>query len=405
MKAVFGDAVVVEVDGLDGVRSVRGMAPGPAGAATMDVGEGVSLSVDFADPSVLCAIELEPEAGDAVLPVLLGAGRAAQASTATAGGVALRVEGGVRASARMTSLPDERPAHELAVVTSLVSLAADPRRVPLARVANAAEVLAALANGVRGLADVAAIRRRMEHVMADASAVAHDDATWLATHDRTLARRLADLLERVHGERADAELVSVLRASRGSSRSRRGSSSSTVASRSVGADGGAATGSVTSSAPYVEQRPGRVSATLSDGRGKWLRVADSSTMVLHAVVPFVECGSEWRADAVVAPDLPPERVLSAVTVDPVPAGVTTLGRMRQAIALGRRAVEQAQTGQMERAVECWRECEEAWRALGDEARAARAADYAARRARPGRPTSLGERINISVGRQVPESDT
>lgn len=380
MRGVFRDPVVVEVDGSDGVRSVRGMAPGPAGAATMEVAEGVTVSVDFADPSVLCSIEVDGSARADALPVLLGGGRASQAIAASAGGAVVRVEGTARGGTGMTSLPTEQPAHELAIVTSMVSLAEDPLRVPLARVANAAEVLAAIGNGVRGLVDARVIRRRMEHVVADEGAVAHGDAAWLAEHERGLARRLADLLERVGVGGSESELVRILRATGGKRRSRRDTSHA---------------------APIVEQHPGSVSATMTDGRGAWLRVADSSTMVLHALVPFVEEGTLWRADAVVAPDLPPEHVVVVITRDPAPTAATSLAGMRRAIALGRRAVEQAQVGRVDRAGEYWRECEQAWRALGDEARAARAADYAARRARPGRPRSLGERINTSIGREVP----
>ena len=378
MKGAFDDALVVDIAD-DGVRSVRGMAPGPAGAATIEVGDGVLLSVDFADPSVLCEVELAPDADAEVMDALVGAKRAAAVRGVDAPGRAVRIEGRRPQGAMLASLPVVAPARDLAVVTSLVSLAEDPRRVPLARVANAAEVLVALDKGVRGMANGAAVARRMARVLADAGAVAHDDATWLASNDRTLARRLADLLERVGDDRVDVDLVGLLR----SPRSPSGSSRSKVASGGV--------------APFVEQRPGRVTATMPNGRGAWLRVADSSTMVLHALVPFVEAGTAWRADAVVAPDLAPERVLVAVTHDPLPTAATAVDRVRRAITLGRRAVEQAQVRQFDRAAECWRACAAAWRELGDEARAARAADYAAGRTRPGRPTSLGERINNSIG--------
>jgi hypothetical protein len=381
MKGAFGDALVVDIAD-DGVRSVRGMAPGPAGAATIEVGDGVLLSVDFADPSVLCEVELAPDADAEVMDALIGAKRAATVRGVDAPGRPVRIEGHPANDARFSSLPTEAPASELAAVTSLASLAEDPRRAPLARVANAAEVLVALDNGVRGLANGASVARRMERVLVDAATVAHGDASWLSSHHRTLARRLADLLERVGGDRIDVELVSLLRSSRRSS-------TAPLSNHLPGVV-----------APFVEQRPGRVTATMPNGRGAWLRVADSSTMVLHALVPFVQSGSVWRADAVVAPDLPPERVLVAVTHDPVPAAANAADKVRWAIALGRRAVEQAQVRQLDRSAECWRACEAAWRELGDEARAARADDYAERRTRPGRPTSLGERINNSLGAEV-----
>lgn len=408
MKPVFDDDVVVDV-GDDGVRSVRGMAPGPAGAASIDLADGVSLAVDFADPSVLCTIELEPAHADVRLDHLIGASRSKQALATEPQGRVVRLEGR-RARHMLTSLPEERPAHELGVVASLASLADDPRRSPVARVASAAEVIESIADGVRGVADRAALLHRMTQVLLDQSAVGHGDAAALATNAPDLAQRLATLLDRLAatGIEVDTGLIGVLRS---------------TSDRVVGQSSPAAA--------TVEQLPGLVRVTIADGIGKWLRIADSSTMVLHAVVPFtaslddnaegrattrsgIDAGDAgtsggrvvdaslgwsgaWVAEAVVAPDLPPERVVVEITDDPAPVASSTLGRVQQAVALGRRAVEQAQAGHVERATSGWRDCAAAWRALGDETRAARADDYAARRARPGRPASLGERINTSFG--------
>jgi hypothetical protein len=113
--------------------------------------------------------------------------------------------------------------------------------------------------------------------------------------------------------------------------------------------------------------------------GVWARVLRRADGLLLALAPFRAAGP-GRADArarLLVPDEASDGLLVDLTVDPgSPAPSADLLGFGAALAAGRRAARAQRLGQRGTAIAGWRECAQAWSAVGDDRRAAMAAEYA-----------------------------
>jgi hypothetical protein len=111
----------------------------------------------------------------------------------------------------------------------------------------------------------------------------------------------------------------------------------------------------------------------------WVRVVRRADGLLLALAPLRAAGPDG-ADArarLLVPGEESDELLVDLTVDPgAPAPSAARLGLEIALTAGRRAARAQRLGQRGTAIAGWRDCAQAWSAVGDDRRAAMAAEYA-----------------------------
>lgn len=372
MSGVFPEPLVVHSHD-DGEHLLVSFTAGPSGVAELRAGDGVWVSVDFADPATLASVRVEVGADPVVLGELIGDERAAAVvrMTPTANGRPRRLPGDRTVSRRQIGRlssrdPDAEPnAFSSAAVTA--SLADDPARSGLARAAAHFELIEALSE-LPGAPLEELISRSVEQAveLLDDCGL---EIEVLAEADVGTAKRLAALCH--SARRSDPVVADAVERLLSDARTEMVASGQPLLS---------SPGTVPDfdqPSMVVDLRPsGRLVARCSDGSGQWVRVVHARSLVLMAIAPMRADGGSWRADALVPPDVSLRELRVDLTTEPLPVGGSSLQRMKHAVGLGRRAVEAHVVGRDDWSRQRWAECSQAWRELGDDTRAAVAARYA-----------------------------
>lgn len=397
--------------------TVRQRRAGPAGSAGLDLGAGVELDVDVADPTSVAGLTVElattgdagklPAAVRRRLDVLLGPERAAA------------LAGLVRAAADRDTVVEQALPSTGAPAGSEGGVAPALQRAALAHRAACEPGAPRLVRAV-ALLDAAAALGEVWHRL-DLRAAARHDAGIGAD---LLLGLLADDEVTLPGPRAAAALVPVLRqaarlldgqplaASRLKTLARdieRGRHPVAVASRRSpvpvaagprkkglvdlgalpGALAEAGVEAVTAGHSHVEVRvPG-----WSDRRhGLWAQAVDTVERTIVAMAPLGAGGAGGAsgaegADAVAVLLVPPlsiPHLAVDVTDRPgTPRPSPALAAVTRAVHLGAVAARAARLGDRAAAERRWRQCARAWQAAGDGTRADQALAHAARGQLPG----------------------
>jgi hypothetical protein len=363
----------------------------------LDLGRGMSLAVDFADPTTLVSCRADGWLRDDVLEVLVGTRTAQQVAQVQKSDRPVRItdddemERERMRSGNWSARPGNPGAMAFGVCAVLSSLADDEQRHELVRAVAALELaeqsrLLPLPDDVmEGLADRA--RTRALDLLADGM----DAFERLADRDPRTAARVRSMIRAVMTDDPSDEL-----------RWRRTSQEFDRLARprpSV-----RAAPARKSASPYAmepERVPERTVVDLkpngllivhrtadTDDKAAWVRVLQSPQLSLLAAAPLIRSGSRQRAELLVPPDLTLEQLVVEVTSDALPV-TSALEQIRRAIDLGRRAAT-LEALRSPRASDAWQSCANAWAALADPRRAQLALDHIG--AERARPASIAERV-------------
>ena len=390
---------------------ITGALPGPAGSASMDLGHGVRLEVDYAVPDVMVACTL-PATGlttpvvGAIVDQLLGADVGAQVRTfAATDADTARLDPEAR-WVTDEGVPRGRVIGELVCIADRID---DPRRPVVER-------------ALAGL-DLAEIVERDSLVpcIAAAATAATDRALVLlgecldelverAAADPRIAERLLD----VHGLRLPGSLYPVIRRRIEHAEAALAMPSDAPMVGDLDPDSDDLEPALRSEsmpvarmmhlAPSPEPRPEVVGISggvwlieCPTGRRpapeRWVRVLDVDlTVVAAARLDRADgpTGPVERAEVVVPGHCTPANTRLEVLIDPFPAGPGGLDAVAAAVWTGRRAVDLEAVASHDIAARHWAHCAEAWAELGDPTRAELA------RARAKRPTGPSRRGVLGV---------
>lgn len=399
----FSGSFMLHLDEDDG-RTLVGFAPGPAGMAVLDLGRGMTLAVDFADPTTLVSCRADGWLRDDVLEVLIGAGAARQVSQVQQTDRPVRISDGsevAREPNRNRSDPSGGPmAMAFGTCAVLSSIADDEQRHELVRAVAALELADSIAalplpvDVVEGVADRS--RRRAIELLADGI----EAFETLADNDPRSATRVRLLLNSAmkHDGADDLRLRPI--SSDFDRTIRRGQASTRVAAAPARAMPMA---TPDAAAPMLERsmvdlRPKGLLVVhrlpAEEYAAAWVRVLRQPQLTLVAVAPLLRSGSRLRAELLVPPDLTVDQLVVELTNDPLPAA-PTLSRIRQAIDLGRRAAS-LEALRSPHASEAWHACAAAWTALDDPRRAQLARRHSTG-PRRSRRAAIAEHVARSVG--------
>lgn len=395
-----------------------GSMPGPAGLSAIDLGDGATVTVDFASPSQLCSIHAPVSSlsaghddvlgrlvdtdglaaiGDAMSslskraitftfgerdywrqassypaglgPTLFGASLSALAVGSDADEAPT-----VRAAALVESMADmlaQWPLHSVAVdlhrVDSWMSRAAEVLE------ADGAEVLAQLApDEYRTLFE--AVRRIISYT--------GTGVPWARALVRAVPGTLEDRLAASPSTRGTIDEAHLLRAAE-------------PAFARVDRDDPV----VLPTQPQMTMMsPGRLVLDFTHRpRGAWVRVIDRGSLALMAIAPIARDGRRWTAEAVLDSDTGISDVTFEVSDQPLgmPAE-SSADRIVAAVESGRHATLLAARGRREAATEEWLVCAQMWRQMGDETRANLADAYAVGGRRPERQWRVHDAIRELV---------
>ena len=388
-RTPFTNAGAVNCDG--DVVDIVGATPGPAGIAVVELPDGTSLRVDYADPRVLVELSTTTAAAldGTVLRDLIGPDSADRvAAVVREGRTGTRRIPGVsspryRGSPTGSPLPgDDVPPTGRAAV--LLERCTDPDRPDVERAAAALD-LAVLVDRAH-LPET--VRRPLQHTVdaaAEVIAESADELVALAEVDPALA----SVLRRVHGHRLpdavrdgleiplfaasgpppglapmrlEAAGINYLRSAPPPSREPRTGPPSIV--------------DVDGAFWIVECEPANGATT------RWIRVLDADLVVVAAAPVTEDRGVGGRADVLVPEYVTPATATIEVTTEPFPVPPAGLDAIAAAVRAGRRAADLEQAGQR-RAAAAWEQCADRWQRLGDieRSRAARRFAWRARRGR------------------------
>jgi len=387
---IYRESLVVHIDD-DGERELVSFNAGPAGVAQVDLGDGVTVQVDFAEPSRLASIRIEPGARASTVEDLIGSQRAdaVLSMVPRSDGRPRRMVGedgpererdqrvGPSSLARATY--ESMRFGRVAVLQSMVD---DPWAPDLARATAALEVAVEAAGDLGDRDSIAQLGvsavERAAQLLDGADA---DLSRWAGAHP-DVARDLHELCDnQLLMSRPIAHAAEVLAAAgfvdhRGNAASQ---SSSPVPEMS---------------GVHIELKPlGRMVVRSADLSGdQWVRVVRKESLVLLALAPMMVTASGVVAEVIVPPDLTLADMEVDITAAPLPVPASSLARVTRAVQLGRDAVALHVVGQWQRSRTRWAECARAWRELGDTTRAQIAARYADGENEPQRGPTLAERV-------------
>jgi len=389
---------------------ISGAVPGPAGSAAMDLGHGVRIEVDYAEPDVMVACTLpargatDPDVA-AVVDELLGEEVGAQVRAFVASGAD---HAPLVPEARWVGYegpPVERVVGEVVCIADRVD---DPRR-PLVERALAGLDLAEFADRCgavpRFAAAALAAAGRAEGLLgecidelADRAAADPRIADRLRTvHARRIPGSLQTILEeRIRFDAAATELLDAAEslASMPPEFPPARAAEPVVMSRTVHFD----------RAPEPQPRPEVVHrirgvwviecpAADRARTERWVRVLDVDLTVVAAAPLRRATGPDGpvdRAEVLVPAHCTPAHTRIEVMTNPFPAGPVGLDALAGAVGAGRRAVDLEATANHSIAARQWAQCAAAWTDLGDTARADLARARAERPTRRSRLRVLGD---------------
>jgi hypothetical protein len=381
VDGAFSGSFVLHLDEDDG-RNLVGFAPGPAGMAVLDLGRGMSLAVDFADPTTLVSCRADGWLRDDVLEVLVGTRAAQRVAQVQQSDRPVRIadhdemERERMRNSNWNGRPGNPVAMAFGVCAVLSSLTDDEQRHELVRAVAALELaeqsrLLPLPDDV--VEDVAnRARTRALDLLADGA----DAFEQLAERDPRTAARVRSLIRSVMADDPGDELRWRRISQEFDRRSRPRPSVRSAPARK-------------SERPYAlepERVPERTVVDLkpnglmivhrpaeTDDKATWVRVLQGPQLSLLAAAPLIRSGSRQRAELLVPPDLTLEQLVVEMTKDALPV-TSTLEQIRRAIDLGRRAAT-LEALRSPRASDAWQSCAIAWSALGDPRRAQLALDH------------------------------
>lgn len=424
-----GSQVVVSMSEIEltGALSLVSFQPGPAGISTADIGDGISVDVDFAEPGRLCSLDL-PLNGLSVeggqLDGLISAeGRLLirDLIANSAGNDLRRTSLGPDWSRRSRSINFGEGATAAGRILTAIDVGDDFDEHPLVRAIARFEVFEAVR-----MDDSFVSADRLDGSIGYAVAAIENDLQGeqvLTRLDPDQYRQLVGIVSaggRVHprfGVRISKHIVGLLGDNfrdngRGIfERSRDGSGTDQVRVEALSdatadlADIGSSPGSnqlgqltdqTENSAPFGEATsPGSTRSTASmtawlssSGRlevfftekpnDDWIKVFDPN-LSLIAAVPIIKRGSRsggWHAQAVIPKELSAEDVNIAVTSDPGTRSGDQFERIIDAVVVGQSATRLAAAGRTAEASAQWKICAALWNELGDATRSNMAVAYA-----------------------------
>ena len=407
--AVFDGSFVLHVDDDDG-RTLVGFAPGPAGMAVIDLGQGMSLAVDFADPATLVSCRADRWLRDDVLEVLIGARAAHQVSKVRQSDRPVRISDGSDAerefNRNLSEPPDNPVALAYGTCAVLSSIIDDEQQHELARASAALELadnIATLALPTDIIDDIAdRTRQRAIELLTDSI----DALEALADNDPRTARQLRSLLNQVmkdHGaddlrwRQIFTEFERTIRRTHPSTKAAAAPARAMpmrlpMPMRTTEAEVRVPERTVVDLKPnglLVVHRP-----FTTDDETAWARVLQQPQLTLVAAAPLLRTRTRLRAELLVPPDLTLDQLIVEVTNDPLPTS-SSLDTIRRAIDLGRRAAS-LETLHSPQAPDAWQACAAAWTALDDPRRAQLARQHSTSSARV-RPASIAERVAHAIG--------
>ena len=383
-----------------------GVVPGPAGAIEVELVDGVTVQVDFAEPTQATSLIVADGEVPPILARLIGGSRSdmledhldsgSRRATRLAAGSDRPVDRRRRPGRSLDRTPVSREAIELGAVAVLRSIGEDDRFDDLTR----AVALIESVDHQRRVDDLFAAEGETDIVLDTAADLLDGlDARFelVADRDGFLALELSKLLTVHAGARLSIARAARLLEPGAGDLARSTEVASSALHFSIAMDPSLMSiDEVPRIGPEVE---------LSDGGlltfrpswwavGQWLRVMHRGPMVLLALVPILDEEGEAVARAVLGSGFTLDELDLEITDQPLPEPTATIDRIARAVALGRRATVAASTGSPD-AVESWTACADAWAGLGDERRASLARRYA-RRATSGRAAFLAERVHALI---------
>ncbi|PLS74950.1 MAG: hypothetical protein CYG61_09950 [Actinobacteria bacterium] len=378
-----------------------GMNYGPAGPATVEIGEGVRVSVDYANPHMTSEVVIEARLeGD---PTQL-ASQVAQAGASLLGSEAL---------ARLLALGRSDPPHgprrisgdeapyrrepplrrrSLGRLALLLELATEPDVTALQAAVAGLEGAAVAAIADPDMVVLAPLTRSLASRSA-AALLGLNDAGMLAFEARRAALELAAVIHKALPF-VDSELVRRrLRSLEDDLRARRlfdgdppvaavAAAPAVARAAREEARRRVAPGVPTDAAPDVAavlRAATEIDVRVSDGQsGRWARVFRRRDLLLLATAPVERMGPAWRELLVVPAGHRPEELFVDVTDRPETARPSpTLASVRSAVATGREACRLERLGDTDAASMTWASCGDGWSTVGSPERAETARRYAA----------------------------
>ena len=424
-----GSQVVVSISEIEltGALSLVSFQPGPAGISTADIGDGISVDVDFAEPGRLCSLDLPLDGlsveGGQLDGLISAEGRLLirDLIANSAGNDLRRTSLGPDWSRRSRSINFGEGATAAGRILTAIDVGDDFDEHPLVRAIARFEVFEAVR-----MDDSFVSADRLDGSIGYAVAAIENDLQGeqvLTRLDPDQYRQLVGIVSaggRVHprfGVRISKHIVGLLGDNfrdngRGIfERSRDGSGTDQVRVEALSdatadlADIGSSPGSnqlgqltdqTENSAPFGEATsPGSTRSTASmtawlssSGRlevfftekpnDDWIKVFDPN-LSLIAAVPIIKRGSRsggWHAQAVIPKELSAEDVNIAVTSDPGTRSGDQFERIIDAVVVGQSATRLAAAGRTAEASAQWKICAALWNELGDATRSNMAVAYA-----------------------------
>ena len=390
-EAIFPQQFVAHFDD-EGIELVA-VTPGPAGAVDIDLRDGVSLMIDFANPGSVNSVRVHGDEIPDVLVDLIGEDRVEQLADVDRSSKLKPVRLQSQSESDRDTPPrfrgsrpqqPQQTAEDLGVLSRLQSLAEDEELHDVVRATSALELIE---RSERLRNESPALVGRLRHAAALAADLLDGEEFNLSQLSRRHLKVGAQLAGLCRPFQSDFESLG------------RAYESLTDYQGGLGRrnDEEAAFTEV-ASAMYSPSRnddfdfeaPVRVSAvTLSDAgllsaritmfeEDWWLRVTLEGTQVLLAVVPVLGHGDRAIAEALVPTDVMLKELDLQLTQTPIVASNSTTDQVMNAINLGRAAVRHSLARQTQNSIRLWEQCAQAWEGLGDEQRAKQARRYAER---------------------------
>jgi len=424
-----GSQVVVSMSEIEltGALSLVSFQPGPAGISTANIGDGISVDVDFAEPGRLCSLDL-PLNGLSVeggqLDGLISAeGRLSIRDLIAdpAGNDLRRTSLGPYWSRRPRSIDSGEGATAAGRILTAIDVGDDFDEHPLVRAIARFEVFEAVR-----IDDGFVSADRLDRSIGYAVAAIENDLQGeqvLTRLNPDQYRQLVGIVSgggRVHprfGARISKHIVGLLgdnfrdngrgifERSRGGRRTYPSQVAAQFDATADLADIASSSGSnqpgqladqIETSPPFGEATgPGSTQSSTSmtawlssSGRlevfftenpnDNWIKVFDPN-LSLIAAVPIIKLGSRsggWHAQAVIPKELSAEDVNIAVTSDPGTRSGDQFERMINAVVEGQSATRLAAAGRTAEASAQWKICAALWNELGDATRSNMALAYA-----------------------------
>ena len=386
-EAIFPQQFVAHFDD-EGIELVV-VTPGPAGAVDIDLRDGVSLMIDFANPGSVNSVRVHGDEIPDVLVDLIGEDRVEQLADVDRSSKLkpVRLQGQSESDRdtppRFRGSRPQQPqqtAEELGVLSRLQSLADDDELHDIVRATSGLEFIER-SERLRGeMPDLVGPLRRFTAIAADLLDGEELNLAQLSRRDHKAASQLAGLCRPFQSDfeslgRAYEFLMNQPIELGWQSQDLDVASANHMASRDEGFD---------------FEAPVRVSAvTLTDGglltaritmfeEDWWLRVTLEGTQVLLAVVPVLGHADRAIAEALVPTDVMLKELDLQLIRTPLPSSHSTIDQVMAAINLGRAAVRRSLVRRTEQSFRLWMQCADAWLLLGDEQRATQARRYAQR---------------------------